>query len=90
VDIVHGDLTTSNMLVSCTTSELVMIDFGLASTSSMVEDKAVDLYVLERAIKSTHPEYERYMMQRILKSYADEPANEDSESVLKKLDQGTH
>ncbi|KZP33330.1 hypothetical protein FIBSPDRAFT_694113, partial [Athelia psychrophila] len=30
-------------------------DFGLAYTSSLAEDKAVDLYVLERAFSSTHP-----------------------------------
>lgn len=32
-----------------------MIDFGLSYSSQMVEDKAVDLYVLERAFLSTHP-----------------------------------
>lgn len=36
----------------------VLIDFGLASTSSLVEDKAVDLYVLERTFTSTHPDSE--------------------------------
>jgi TP53 regulating kinase-like protein len=34
----------------------VLIDFGLAHQSTSVEDKAVDLYVLERALSSTHPE----------------------------------
>ncbi|KAI5476914.1 TP53 regulating kinase [Pseudohyphozyma bogoriensis] len=46
-DVIHGDLTTSNMMV--------LIDFGLSSTSIMQEDRAVDLYVLERAFSSTHP-----------------------------------
>lgn len=32
-----------------------MIDFGLSSNSNAAEDKAVDLYVLERAFASTHP-----------------------------------
>lgn len=31
------------------------IDFGLGSQQPLVEDKAVDLYVLERAFLSTHP-----------------------------------
>ncbi|KAI9456065.1 hypothetical protein BJY52DRAFT_1204878 [Lactarius psammicola] len=66
-DIIHGDLTTSNMMLrhpsSITNSpgiihQLVLIDFGLAYTSTLVEDKAVDLYVLERAFASTHPESE--------------------------------
>ncbi|KAH9954092.1 kinase-like domain-containing protein [Russula dissimulans] len=61
-DIIHGDLTTSNMMLRHPSSlgdslqQLVLIDFGLAYTSSLAEDKAVDLYVLERAFVSTHPE----------------------------------
>ncbi|BGP28325.1 serine/threonine-protein kinase bud32 [Rhodotorula toruloides] len=58
-DIIHGDLTTSNMMIRLTNApqrfELVLIDFGLSSTSPMHEDRAVDLYVLERAFSSTHP-----------------------------------
>jgi TP53 regulating kinase-like protein len=34
----------------------VLIDFGLAYTSTLDEDKAVDLYVLERALGATHPD----------------------------------
>jgi tRNA A-37 threonylcarbamoyl transferase component Bud32 len=37
----------------------VMIDFGLSYNSSLAEDKAVDLYVLERAFLSTHPNSEK-------------------------------
>lgn len=33
-----------------------MIDFGLARLDSTVEDKAVDLYVLERSLLSAHSE----------------------------------
>ena len=38
--------------------EIILIDFGLASQSSADEDRAVDLYVLERAFGSTHPRAE--------------------------------
>ena len=34
---------------------VVMIDFGLGGGAATVEEKAVDLYVLERALLSTHP-----------------------------------
>lgn len=54
VNIIHGDLTTSNMMIS--NDKLYLIDFGLAYTKPNAEDKAVDLYVLERAFVSTHPE----------------------------------
>lgn len=32
----------------------MLIDFGLSFTSTLPEDKAVDLYVLERALLSMH------------------------------------
>lgn len=55
--IVHGDLTTSNMLLS-EAGQLYMIDFGLSAhvtnKTQMLEALAVDLYVLERAIICTH------------------------------------
>lgn len=61
-NIIHGDLTTSNMLVvyknvginSMYDYELAMIDFGLSFVDTSTEDKGVDLYVLERALISTH------------------------------------
>lgn len=36
----------------------ILIDFGLSFVSNLVEDQAVDLYVLERAFASTHPDSE--------------------------------
>ncbi|KAJ7281839.1 hypothetical protein C8J57DRAFT_1433606 [Mycena rebaudengoi] len=67
-DVIHGDLTTSNMMLRHPSSftshraalrtELVLIDFGLSFHSALIEDKAVDLYVLERAFSSTHPDSE--------------------------------
>ncbi|KAI9913971.1 hypothetical protein PsorP6_005537 [Peronosclerospora sorghi] len=54
-DVVHGDLTTSNILLSSDdATDVTMIDFGLASSQPLPEDKAVDLYVMERAFASTH------------------------------------
>lgn len=49
----------------------VLIDFGLAFQSTLVEDKAVDLYVLERAFGSTHPESEP-LFARVLDAYGQE------------------
>jgi len=51
-DIVHGDLTTSNMIIRG--SDICFIDFGLGFQSPKIEDKAVDLYLLYHAIESTH------------------------------------
>lgn len=52
--LVHGDLTTSNLLVRDPDNALVVIDFGLATHSTLAEDRAVDLYVLERAVTAAH------------------------------------
>eukprot|EP00767_Chilomastix_cuspidata_P003385 gnl/Chilomastix_cuspidata/3504.p1 GENE.gnl/Chilomastix_cuspidata/3504~~gnl/Chilomastix_cuspidata/3504.p1 ORF type:complete len:214 (+),score=85.94 gnl/Chilomastix_cuspidata/3504:215-856(+) len=52
--IIHGDLTTSNVLVADAARGVVLIDFGLTQTSVAAEDRAVDLYGLERAIDATH------------------------------------
>ncbi|SAM05075.1 hypothetical protein [Absidia glauca] len=67
IDIIHGDLTTSNLMLR-ENGSLVTIDFGLSYGSTMAEDKAVDLYVLERAFSSTHPATER-LFANILTSY---------------------
>lgn len=58
-NIIHGDLTSSNMLLNPKSeskhdNDLVMIDFGLAHYQTSPEDKGVDLYVLERALLSAH------------------------------------
>ncbi|CAK9781783.1 kinase-like protein [Cutaneotrichosporon oleaginosum] len=72
--VVHGDLTTSNMMVRMTPDgaspyEIVLIDFGLASQATLPENYAVDLYVLERAFASTHPASEG-MYAGVLEAYA--------------------
>jgi Kae1-associated kinase Bud32 len=50
--IIHGDLTTSNMLWS--DGRMYFIDFGLGSMTDAVEARGVDLRVLKEAFGSTH------------------------------------
>ena len=50
--IVHGDLTTSNMLLRGGT--LYFIDFGLGGITDELEAQGVDLRVLKEAFGSTH------------------------------------
>lgn len=61
--VIHGDLTTSNVFLldaaddaQAGAPQIALIDFGLSSVSRSAEDRAVDLYVMERALISTHPE----------------------------------
>ena len=56
IGVIHGDLTTSNMLMTAE-GKICLIDFGLSYFKDSAEDRAVDLYVLERAFKSTHPQF---------------------------------
>ncbi|TKR88852.1 hypothetical protein L596_013029 [Steinernema carpocapsae] len=81
-----GDLTTSNMMLENEDPEkLVMIDFGLASANPTPEDKGVDLYVLERAILSTHP-FAEYLFDAILEGYK-ENGEKQFKVVNTKLDE---
>ncbi|HEU97609.1 MAG: Kae1-associated kinase Bud32 [Fervidicoccaceae archaeon] len=67
--IIHGDLTTSNVIYQYQTKNLYLIDFGLSFHSKRSEDKATDIRVLERAVESTHPEYKNELMSSFLSSY---------------------
>lgn len=53
-DICHGDLTTSNMILC--NGDLCLIDFSMGCTKAELEDKGVDLRLLERAFTSAHTE----------------------------------
>ncbi len=50
--IIHGDLTTSNMIYS--NSKVYLIDFGLSKLAGKIEDKAVDLHLLRQAFEAKH------------------------------------
>jgi len=67
--IIHGDPTTSNILVQKKDKELVLIDFGLSFFSQKVEDKAVDLHLVKQAIESKHNSFWEKAYTCFLKSY---------------------
>ena len=64
--IIHGDLTTSNMLYA---DEIIFIDFGLSSFSEHVEDKAVDLHLLKQTFESKHHLVAKKCFAAVLKGY---------------------
>ncbi len=81
IGIVHGDLTTSNMILR--DGRLYIIDFGLGKFSCKVEDQAVDLYLLYEALKAAHFKYLSCSWQYILKSYSDNYKGADA--VIERL-----
>lgn len=89
--IIHGDLTTSNILIQSDSeghkiyqSRLALIDFGLSHVDNSAEDKGVDLYVLERALNSTFSNIP-WFFETILLSYRNLYKN-GGEEVYKKLE----
>lgn len=53
--IIHGDLTTSNVLVN--KKEMVLVDFGLGFFSEKNEDYAVDLLNFKKTFQATHANF---------------------------------
>ncbi len=82
-NIIHGDLTTSNMIVEADTGQLRFIDFGLSFFSAKPEDKAVDLHLLGRALESTHPALHAQCFGSVLKAYSQ--AHPGSRQILDRL-----
>jgi len=66
-NIIHGDLTTSNMLLL--KDKVYFIDFGLGFYSDKVEDKAVDLHLLRQAFESKHYLHFEELFKDVLKGY---------------------
>ena len=54
--IMHGDLTTSNLIVRDRDQNCVLIDFGLAQMTQEIEQRGVDIHVMYQTLESTAPE----------------------------------
>jgi len=83
-DIIHGDLTTSNMIHE---QEIHFIDFGLSQFSEKAEDKAVDLYLLRRALESKHHKIFDECFKELVKEYKKHnPKHKEVFTRLKKVE----
>ena len=80
VDGIKDGITTNSQ-----EEEVVVIDFGLGSSNASEEDKAVDLYVLERAIISTHPNSE-ILVSTIIDMYSKTSQPKKCAAVYKRLE----
>lgn len=79
-----GGMVASSDLRASLDGDIVLIDFGLAAQSVQDEDKAVDLYVLERAFGSTHPKAEG-LFREVLRAYGE--SYRGAAVVLKRLEE---
>ncbi len=80
-DIIHGDLTTSNVIVG---EELKIIDFGLAFQSERYEDKAVDIHLLKQVLESSHSQKASELWEKFVEGYRE---SGDSGEVLEQLEE---
>ncbi|MFQ6013503.1 MAG: KEOPS complex kinase/ATPase Bud32 [Thermoplasmata archaeon] len=53
-DLIHGDLTTSNMILR--DGRIVLVDFGMGERSAELEAKGVDFHLFQEALRSAHSE----------------------------------
>ena len=67
-EIIHGDLTTSNMLLN--KNKVYFIDFGLSFIQNQAEHKAVDLHLLNQALESKHWKHYESSFKAVLQGYA--------------------
>jgi N6-L-threonylcarbamoyladenine synthase/protein kinase Bud32 len=80
--IVHGDLTTSNLLLAG--ERLYLLDFGLAYFDKGLEARGVDVHVLFQTFESTHRDHQA-LIEAFKKGY--QSTFIDSEDVLKRVEE---
>ena len=82
-DIIHGDLTTSNMILSG--NKIFFIDFGLGFISKKIEDKAVDLHLLKQALEAKHFKHWETLFKEIEKSYSKNLGLSESHKIFERI-----
>jgi len=82
--IIHGDLTTSNMILT-PRGKVVFVDFGLGEKTVELELRGVDLHLMKRAFQSTHFRYAEECFNAVLEGYAKVVGVEVAKKVLLKI-----
>jgi len=82
--IVHGDLTTSNMILS-SAGRIFFVDFGLAERTAELEARGVDLHLMKRVMCSTHFAVADQCFRDTMEGYASVVGERATEDVLAKI-----
>jgi len=82
--IIHGDLTTSNMILT-SQGKVFFIDFGLSEWSTELEARGVDLHLMKRALQSTHYRYAEECFKAVMDGYSEIVGKDVAENVLAKI-----
>jgi len=71
LNVIHGDLTTSNMIL--VNEQVKLIDFGLSFVTDKIEHKAVDIHLLKHALESKHYQHFESLFESFLEGYKENP-----------------
>ncbi len=82
--IVHGDLTTSNMIHD-SEGRIFIVDFGLGEKTRELEARGVDLHLMKRALQSTHFRFAEECFKAVFEGYSKVLGRENSKKVLDKI-----
>ena len=80
-NLIHGDLTTSNLILKG--KKVYFIDVGLSFHSQKVEDKAVDLHLIKEALEAKHPTISKFAYDFVIKGYKH---SQNYNKVIKQLE----
>jgi len=82
--VIHGDLTTSNMILN-PEGKIFLVDFGLGEKTMELEARGVDLHLMKRALQSTHYQFAEGCFEDVMKGYAAVLGGEYAKDVLDKI-----
>ena len=82
--IIHGDLTTSNMILN-SEGKIFFVDFGLGEKSKELEARGVDLHLMKRTLQSTHFRFAKECFSAVFEGYSKVLGAETAKNVLDKI-----
>jgi TP53 regulating kinase-like protein len=82
--IIHGDLTTSNMLLD-SEGKIFFVDFGLGEKTKELEARGVDLHLMKRALQSTHFRFTEECFDAVIRGYSKVLGAETVKNILDKI-----
>jgi TP53 regulating kinase-like protein len=82
--IVHGDLTTSNMIQDAD-GKIFFVDFGLGGKTGELEAKGVDLHLMKRALQSTHFGFAEECFEDVIEGYSEVVGAKDAKNASEKI-----
>jgi TP53 regulating kinase and related kinases len=82
--VIHGDLTTSNMILT-SEGRIFFVDFGLGEKTMEFEARGVDLHLLKRALQSTHYQFAEECFTAATQGYASVLGEDEAEMVFEKI-----